>query len=139
MKTRSRNTKSCFAASATGVAVAAVVFSMASTAAMASNLSGDEINRLISGKKIVLQTTFGAFPLRYNASKRVTGDGTALGLARFFAPKETGRWWVKSDRLCQQFPTWYRGQTLCFSLQKARANKLRWRRDDGYSGTAVVQ
>ena len=105
----------------------------------AKNLSGNQINRLISGKKVVLQTSFGAFPLRYNASRRVTGDGTGLGLARFFAPKETGKWWVKSNQLCQKFPTWYRGQTLCFSLQKAGTNKLRWRRDDGYSGTAVIQ
>ena len=81
----------------------------------------------------------GWFPLRYASSRRVTGDGTALGLARFFAPKETGKWWVKSDRLCQKFPTWYRGKTFCFSLEKAGAKKLRWRRDDGYSGTALIQ
>lgn len=107
--------------------------------ARANNLSGKEIDRMISGKKVVLQTSFGAFPLRYKASKEVTGDGTGLGLARFFAPKETGRWWVVSDRLCQKFPTWYRGKTLCFTLQNAGANKLRWQRDDGYSGTAMIQ
>jgi hypothetical protein len=121
------------------ICAAAIFFAACQSPALASNMSGSEIDRMISGKKVVLQTSFGAFPLRYNASKRVTGDGTGLGLARFFAPKETGKWWVKSDQLCQKFPTWYRGKTLCFSLQKAGANKLRWRRDDGYSGTAVVQ
>lgn len=105
----------------------------------AKYLSGNEINRLISGQQVLLQTNWGSFPLRYGTSKQVTGNGTALGLARFFAPKETGRWWVKSDRLCQQFPTWYSGKTFCFSLEKAGAKKLRWRRDDGYSGTAVIK
>lgn len=117
----------------------ALIASACCTPVMAKNLSSGEINSLISGKKVLLQTSFGSFPLRYKASKRVTGDGTALGLARFFAPKETGQWWVKSDRLCQKFPTWYSGKTFCFSLQKAGANRLRWRRDDGYSGTAVIQ
>ena len=109
------------------------------TSALASNLSGQEINRLISGKKVVLQTAYGAFPLRYKSSKQVMGDGSGLGLARFFAPKETGRWWVASNRLCQKFPTWYRGRTFCFTLQKEGAKKLRWEREDGYSGTAIIQ
>ena len=118
---------------------AALIVAVCQGSVAAKKLSGNEINRLISGKKVLLQTSWGAFPLRYASSRRVTGDGTALGLARFFAPKETGKWWVKSDRLCQKFPTWYRGQTFCFSLEKAGAKKLRWRRDDGYSGTAVIQ
>ena len=118
---------------------AAIIAVACQSPVWAKKLSGNEINSLISGKKVLLQTSWGAFPLRYASSRRVTGDGTALGLARFFAPKETGKWWVKSDRLCQKFPTWYRGKTFCFSLEKAGAKKLRWRRDDGYSGTALIQ
>ena len=118
---------------------AALLFGGIQSSAHASNLSGKEINRLISGKKVVLQTSYGAFPLRYKSSKRVVGDGTGLGLARFFAPKETGRWWVASNRLCQKFPTWYRGKTFCFTLEKEGSNKLRWKREDGYSGTAIIQ
>ena len=118
---------------------AAIIAVACQSPVLANKLSGNEINSLISGKKVLLQTSWGSFPLRYATSRRVTGDGTALGLARFFAPKETGKWWVKSDRLCQKFPTWYRGKTFCFSLEKAGAKKLRWRRDDGYSGTALIQ
>jgi hypothetical protein len=47
----------------------------------------------------------------------VTGDGTALGLGRWLAPKETGRWWVRGDRLCQQWPTWYDGKPSCFQIR----------------------
>ena len=118
---------------------AAIIAVASQSPVLANKLSGNEINSLISGKKVLLQTSWGSFPLRYATSRRVTGDGTALGLARFFAPKETGKWWVKSDQLCQKFPTWYRGKTFCFSLEKAGAKKLRWRRDDGYSGTALIQ
>ena len=121
------------------IALATIISIAASGSAFASNLNDEQIKEVISNKKVVLKTTWGAFPLRYDANKRVTGDGSGVGLARFFTPKETGSWWVASNKLCQKFPTWYDGQTFCFSLQKAGGNKLRWRRDDGYSGTALVQ
>ena len=107
--------------------------------ALAKKLSGNEIKGMISGKKVILNTTWGGFPLQYKSSKRVTGDGTGLGLARFFAPKETGRWWVTSNQLCQKFPTWYKGRTFCFELERISGSELRWKREDGYSGTASIR
>ncbi|MEM1039512.1 MAG: hypothetical protein AAGI12_08575 [Pseudomonadota bacterium] len=106
--------------------------------AEAKTLSGNDIKQKISGKKVLLQTRWGNFPLRYRTNARVTGDGSALGLAKFFAPKETGRWWVANNRLCQKFPTWYKGQTSCFSLRSTGPNRLSWVRQDGASGTAVI-
>lgn len=120
------------------VLVTALFFAATPLSASASNMSGAEIKQLISNKKVLLKTRWGGFPLRYSASKRVTGDGSGLGLARFFAPKETGKWWVSADRLCQKFPTWYRGRSFCFSVQKTGTNKIRWIREDGYSGTATI-
>lgn len=107
--------------------------------ALAKKLSGNEIKGMISGKKVILNTTWGGFPLQYKSSRKVTGDGTGLGLARFFAPKETGRWWVTSNQLCQKFPTWYRGRTFCFELEQISGSELRWKREDGYSGTASIR
>lgn len=120
------------------LAVAAAALSTAVPAAQASTLNDDNIRKEIAGKKVLLQTRWGSFPLRYRANARVTGDGSALGLARFFTPKETGRWWVANNRLCQQFPTWYKGKTSCFRLRKTGPNRLNWTRQDGVSGTAVV-
>jgi hypothetical protein len=122
-------------------AAAAVVVAVASFPAQsnASQLSGSEIRQAIGGKKVLLQTRWGGFPLTYAKSGKVTGDGTALGLARFFAPKETGSWWLAGNRLCQQFPTWYKGQQFCFTLSRTNETTLRWVRDDGYSGTAKIQ
>jgi hypothetical protein len=108
------------------------------TPAFASGLSGAEIKDAIGGKQVMLRTFWGGFPLRYASSGAVTGDGTALGLAKFFAPKETGKWWVAGDKLCQQFPTWYKGKQFCFTLSRQNATTLKWVRDDGYSGTAKI-
>lgn len=109
------------------------------TPSYATNLSGSQIKDMIKNKKVSLETSWGSFPLNYRSNMRVTGDGTGLGLARFFAPKETGRWWIASNQLCQKFPTWYNGRTFCFSIQRIDNNRIRWQRSDGYSGTATVK
>jgi hypothetical protein len=106
--------------------------------AAADKLSNSEIKSLVGGKKVFLATRWGEFPLYYAPNGRVTGDGTGMGLARYFAPKETGQWYVDNNRLCQRFPTWYKGKTSCFTLTRTGENKLRWRRDDGYSGSARI-
>ena len=107
--------------------------------AQAEQLAGPAIKDTINGKRIYLATPFGGeFPLYYKTNGQVTGDGTALGLGRYLAPRETGRWFVDGNRLCQQFPTWYRGRVNCFTLRKTGETTLRWRRDDGYSGRARI-
>jgi hypothetical protein len=116
----------------------AFVCGLSSSPALAEQLSGPDIQTTINGKQVMLKTFWGGFPLRYATSGAVTGDGTALGLAKFFAPKETGKWWVAGNQLCQQFPTWYKGQKLCFTLSRQNATTLKWVRDDGYSGTAKI-
>lgn len=118
--------------------VLAMAISLAVAPAFAAQLSGAEIQSTINGKQVMLKTFWGGFPLRYATSGKVTGDGTALGLAKFFAPKETGKWWVASNQLCQQFPTWYQGKKLCFTLSRQNETTLKWVREDGYSGTARI-
>ncbi len=110
-----------------------------SAAATADQLSGDEIKSVIENKTVILETALGSMPLLYSSSGVVTGDGSGSGLGRFFAPKESGTWWVKDNNMCQKFKTWYKGRTFCFTLESTGAGKLNWTRDDGYSGTAVVR
>ncbi len=119
-------------------ALAFVALAMLSQPAYANALNDTEIKNTVSGKTVRLATRWGSFPLTYRSNKSVTGNGEALGLARFFSPKETGKWWVAGGRLCQQFPTWYDGKPNCFSLTSTGGSNLRWVRDDGYSGTATV-
>lgn len=101
-------------------------------------MSGEEIANLIVDKKVLLSTSYGKMPLRYRSDKSVVGDGSNTGLIRFFAPKETGKWWIADDRLCQQWPSWYKGKPFCFTIKKTSENSIRWVREDGYSGTAKI-
>ncbi|MEM7288946.1 MAG: hypothetical protein AAF412_01030 [Pseudomonadota bacterium] len=113
---------------------------MASTLpANANPLSGNEIKQALAGKRVYLATRWGVeFPLIYKLNGRVTGDGSGTGLGKYFAPKETGKWWVSGNKMCQKFPTWYDGRTFCFKLEEKGPRSLIWKRDDGTSGTARV-
>lgn len=107
---------------------------------LAESLQGKEIVETVSGKRVYLSTPFGGeFPLFYKPNGSVSGDGTKLGLGKYFAPKETGRWWVDGTRLCQKWPTWYRGKTSCFEIRPAGPGAIFWTRDDGAKGKARVE
>ena len=111
----------------------------ATVPAQAENVQGQELKSLVSGKRIYLQTPFGGeFPLYYQTSGVVSGDGTALGLGKFMAPKEKGKWWVNGANLCQQWPTWYDGKTSCFTITPAGPGRIGWVRDDGTKGRARI-
>ena len=104
----------------------------------AQEIDGTEIPSTIGNKTVTLITLGFKFPLYYAASGSVSGDGSAVGLAKYFNPMETGRWWVENDQLCQKFPTWYKGKTFCFTLKSVGENRLNWTRDDGFSGKALI-
>lgn len=108
--------------------------------AVAQNLPGAEIKALVSGKRVYLSTPYGLeFPLRYAENGQVTGDATGFRLAAMFAPRETGKWWVEGEKLCQKWPSWYDGKTLCFTVRQTGKASISWTRDDGLSGTARIE
>lgn len=107
--------------------------------AAATQLSGAQIKALVGGKTVRLDTPLGLrLPLRYRLDGVVAGDISGFTMARMFAPREEGRWWVEQDRLCQEWPTWYKGRRFCFAIEKTGGNTISWLRDDGASGTAVI-
>jgi hypothetical protein len=100
-------------------------------------LKGAELKSFIAGKRIYLATPLGGeLPLYYRSNGVVDGSGEAIGLGRYLAPKDSGRWWVKGDRVCQKWKEWYKGRTFCFTVAKLSNTKLRWVRDDGEQGIA---
>ena len=120
--------------------VSTLAFFSAAVPASADQLSGSELKQFVNGKRVYLATPFGGeFPLNYKRTGVVTGDGSALGLGKFLAPTESGRWWVKGENLCQQWPTWYDGRTTCFRIKKTGERSLNWVRDDGRSGKARIE
>ena len=120
--------------------MAAAIVSTTSAKANDGPLAGQELKQLVNGKRVLLKIPLGGeFPLFYQTNGNVTGDGTKTGLGKFFAPKETGKWFVDGTSLCQQFPTWYKGRVTCFTIQKTGTTTLKWQRDDGYSGRARIE
>ena len=108
-------------------------------AATGEAYSARDIERQIIGKRIYLAAPLGGeFPLNYRRSGVVDGSGEALGLGRFIQPTDTGKWWIRGNRLCQQFTTWYKGAPMCFELYRTGERTLKWIRDNGQTGTARI-
>ena len=117
----------------------ALLLATSGSGAFAERLDQKEIVDFIGGKKVLLATGYGIeFPMYYRANGSVTGDGEGTTLGKFFAPKETGRWWVDGSQMCQQFPTWYDGKPLCFELKRTGDTTMIWYREDGKKGTARI-
>jgi hypothetical protein len=112
----------------------------ASADAAAEALSGQALKSFVSGKRIYLAVPLGGeIPLNYRKNGRVDGSGEAAGLGKYMTPKDSGRWWVSGDRLCQKWQEWYDGRTFCFTVTKLSDSRIRWVRDDGKSGVARVR
>jgi hypothetical protein len=135
-----RGVAGALAAAAIGAGQFVAVLGGSGLAAASGALSGTEIEAAVVGKRIYLATPFGGeFPMNYRTDGRVDADGKALGLGTMVAPKDSGRWWVDGDKLCQQWRTWYDGKAFCFTLRQSGPTTLQWRRDDGMAGTARIE
>lgn len=120
-------------------ALAASLFLTNTASANQNRFDATEIKQSIIGKRIYLAVPFGGeFPLNYRMDGRVDGTGEALGLGRFAKPNDTGRWWIDSDRLCQKFTSWYKGEPMCFELERIDDRRLKWTRNNGQTGTARI-
>ncbi|UOK70368.1 hypothetical protein [Ancylobacter polymorphus] len=117
----------------------ALLLAATAAPALAETLSGPEIKDRIGGELVRLSTPYGiTLPLVYRDDGVVAGDISGFSIGSMLAPSEEGRWWVKDDRLCQKWPTWYEGRTYCFTITSLGPKKIAWTRDDGLSGTATM-
>ncbi|OLP58096.1 hypothetical protein BJF93_05535 [Xaviernesmea oryzae] len=108
-------------------------------AAEDGRLKAADIKEKIVGRTIYLAAPMGGeFPLNYRTNGEVDGDGQALGIGKLVKPSDSGKWWIADDRLCQQFKTWYDGNSMCFVLSDAGPNKVKWVRNNGETGIARI-
>ena len=122
------------------ITIACLIGLVSSPAALASSpLSGEAIKDRVAGKRIYLKIPLGGeFPLYYQTNGVVNGSGEAVGLGRFMRPKDSGKWWINGNRLCQQWQTWYDGKPFCFTITDNGPSQIKWKRDDGLAGTARI-
>jgi hypothetical protein len=105
--------------------------------AEASTLSGPQINELVAGATVEIDTPLGTkLPVRYGRDGRLSGE--AGGLVSYLGTaSDKGRWWVASDRLCHKWNRWFGSEPQCMRLSK-EGRVIHWHSQDGYTGTAVV-
>jgi len=111
----------------------------ASTPAMATQLSSDDLKTAVAGKTVTIDTPLGLpITVNYAANGLMTGTvGTALAVY-LGAAKDRGRWQVRNGKLCQKWFKWLSGDTTCLTLRQD-GSRIHWRSDEGQTGTATIQ
>jgi hypothetical protein len=105
--------------------------------ARSSDLAGQQINDLLAGATIEIDTPVGTkLPVRYGRDGKLFGRAGGLGWY-LGAATDTGKWWVAGDQLCHRWSRWFDSVPQCLRLRK-QGRVIRWRTQDGHSGTATV-
>lgn len=105
--------------------------------AQSPNLSGSQINDLVAGTTVEIDTPIGTkLPVYYARDGRLAGEARSLA-SYLGAVFDTGRWWVTSDQLCHKWNRWFNAEPQCMQLSK-EGRIVRWRNQDGKSGTATI-
>jgi hypothetical protein len=106
----------------------------------AAVLAGEKLRDAVSGKTVYLMTSIGAeIPIRYKPNGTIQG-AISPGLAALggeSVSKDSGRWWVVREQLCQQWNNWVDRRSHCYKFRTAGGN-VQWRRNDGQTGTARI-
>ncbi len=106
------------------------------TFAQAQQLAGQALHKAVAGKTVYIATPLGEVPIRYSRSGRVSSRTELALLDGESTAADRGRWWVSESRLCLRWRNWMGGKTHCFTMRRLSPTVVRWRRDDGKSGTA---
>ena len=106
----------------------------------ASSLTEEQLREAIVGKTIYLNISGFELPIHYKANGRVTGSmgQVAAAFSRGDGSRDSGRWWVEANQLCQRWTSWMDGQTFCYKITR-QGNLITWVRHDGVSGTARIE
>jgi hypothetical protein len=124
-----------------GAMVLAVGLALPATASLAEStqLTGDELRQAISGKTVYLNISGFELPINYAANGRMTGkmSTVAASFSRGDGARDSGKWWVAGDQLCQQWTSWMDSKPYCYRLTR-EGSTVHWVRNDGHSGTARI-
>lgn len=101
-------------------------------------LSDSDLRKAIAGRTVMLSTPIGSLPINYRRNGTMFGAVSILLSNYTGSKKDTGRWWVSGNQLCQKWSKWLDGQSFCYTMRKVGSTKVVWNRNDGRSGTATI-
>ena len=106
----------------------------------ATSLTEDQLREAISGKTVYLSISGFELPIQYKANGRMSGSmgQVTAAFSRGDGSRDSGRWWVETNQLCQRWTSWMDGQTNCYKITR-QGNFITWVRQDGVSGTARIE
>ena len=106
----------------------------------AISLTEDQLRQAIIGKTIYLNVSGFELPIRYRANGRMTGSmgAVAATFSQGDGSRDSGRWWIEANRLCQRWTSWMDGQTYCYKITR-QGKIINWLRNDGITGTARIE
>ena len=106
----------------------------------ATSLTEDQLRQAIIGKTIYLNVSGFELPIRYKANGRMTGNmgAVAATFSQGDGSRDSGRWWIDTNQLCQRWTSWMDAQIHCYKITR-QGNVINWLRDDGVSGTARIE
>lgn len=119
--------------------VAIVALGLAATHASAEtiSLSGTVLSQLVGGRTVNIDTPVGTqLPINYRADGTLTGSAGSLAFYLGSA-RDTGRWWIKGDKVCQKWKHWFDGDITCLRIRH-QGRRVYWQSDDGKSGTGTL-
>jgi hypothetical protein len=106
----------------------------------AASLTEDQLRQAIADKTVYLNISGFELPIRYAANGRMKGS-MGITAARFSAgdgSRDSGRWWIAENQLCQRWTSWLDGKTYCYKITR-EGNIIHWLRSDGAEGTARIE
>src|SRR5262245_58949343 len=94
--------------------------------AQSSTLSGQQINDLVAGATVEIDTPLGTkLPVRYGRDGKLSGEARDL-VSYLGAAFDRGRWWVASDLLCHKWNRCFNSEPQCMRLSR-EGRIIRWR------------
>jgi hypothetical protein len=122
-----------------GPALAAPATSSKPPVIEAAALTDEQLREAIIGKTVYLSISGFELPIHYKANGRMTGSMSqvAAAFSRGDGSRDSGRWWIEANQLCQRWTSWMDGQTNCYKITR-QGNVINWVRQDGVSGTVRI-
>jgi hypothetical protein len=105
-----------------------------------TSLTEKELRQAIVDKTVYLNVSGFELPIHYKLNGRMTGNMgvVAATFSQGDGSRDSGRWWIDANQLCQRWTSWMDGQIHCYKISR-QGNVINWLREDGVSGTARIE